>query len=96
MHAKIISIDIRSDRHGFEALDEHFINLLIVELLKYFGPERKMFRHGARLMISSQHDNLAWIVKLEAEEEDADFEGENAPINVVTEEEQVRPKHDLK
>lgn len=64
-----------------------------------------MLGHGARLVVTSQHDDVSWVVQLkkkpgqrsageqtglatylETEEEDADLEGEDASVNVVTQE----------
>ena len=73
MHAKIITINVGCDGHRFEALDEELIDFLIVELLQDFRSECEVLCHGARLMITSQHHNLAWVVQLEAEEEDEDL-----------------------
>lgn len=93
VHAKVVPVDIGSDGHGFEALDEKLVDLLIVELLKDFRPESEMLRHRARLVVAAEHDDLAGIVELEAEEEDADFKRENTAIDVVAKEEQICPKH---
>ena len=89
MHAKVVTIDISGDGHGLEALDEQLVDLFVVELLKDLGAEGEMLSHGSRLVIASKHDNVTWVVQLEAEKEDADFKGEDAAIDVITEEEQV-------
>ena len=89
MHAKVVTIDISGDGHGLEALDEQLVDLFVVELLEDLGAEGEMLSHGSRLVIASKHDNVTWVVQLEAEEEDADFKGEDAAIDVITEEEQV-------
>ena len=47
-------------------------------------------------MVSSEHDDVAWVVELEAEEKDADFEGEDAPVDVVAQEKKVGPVHGTK
>ena len=73
MHAKIVTVDIRSDWHCLEALNEHLVDLFIVELLEDFGPEGEVLGHGARLVVAAEHDHLAREVKLQAEEEHADF-----------------------
>lgn len=73
MHAKIITVDIGSNGHGFEETNEQLVNLLIVELLQDLRAESEVLSHGARLVISTQHDNVTRVVELETEEEDADF-----------------------
>jgi len=49
-----------------------------------------MFRHGATFVISAQHNYIFGVIKLEAEQENADFEGKYASINIVAQEKQVR------
>ena len=96
MHAKVVAIDIGCDGHGFEQADEQLVDLLIVELLQDLRPEREVFSHGTRLVIASEHDDVARVVELEAEEEDGDFEGEDAPVDVVAQEKKVCPVHGTK
>jgi len=64
VHAKVVSIDVSGDGHGFEATDEELVNFFVVELLKDFRAEGEVFRHCARLVISAKHDNVAGIVQL--------------------------------
>ena len=96
MHAKVITVDVSSDRHRFEALDEEVVDVLIMELLKDFRPEGEVLCHGTRLVVSSEHYHVAWEVYLQAEEEDTDFEGEDTTINVVTKEKKISPAHSVK
>ena len=60
-----------------------------MELLEDLGPEGKVLRHGTRLMITSQHIHVAREVDLQAEEEHADFEGEDTTIYVIAEEKKI-------
>ena len=86
MHAKIVSIDIRSDRHGFEQFDEEFIDLFIMELLQDLRSESEVLRHSTRLVISAKHDHITRIIQLQTEEENADFKGEDASVNIIAKE----------
>ena len=96
MHAKVVAIDIGCDGHGLEQADEELVDLLIVELLQDLRPEREVLSHGTRLVVASEHDDVAWVVELEAEEEDGDFEGEDTPVDVVAQEKKVCPVHGTK
>ena len=96
MHAKVVAIDIGCDGHGLEQADEELVDLLIVELLQDLRSECKVLSHSTRLVVTSEHDNVAWEVELEAEEEDGDFEGEDASVNVVAQEKKVCPVHGTK
>ena len=90
MHAEIVSIDISSDWHGLETLNELLIDLLLFVLLEDLLSESEMLCHGAALVVTTQHDNGVGVVNLETEEEDAYFKGVDSSVYVVTEEEQVR------
>lgn len=65
MHAKIVSVNIRSDRQCFEGVDKELINFFF-ELLEHFEPEGEVLSHGTALVISSEHDNALRVVDLAA------------------------------
>ena len=89
MHAKIVTVDISCDWHCLEALNEQLIDLLIVELLEDLRSEGEMLSHRTRLVVTAEHDDLARVVQLEAEEEDTDLQGEDASVNIIAKEEQI-------
>ena len=96
MHAEIVTVDIGGDWHSFKASNEELVDLLIVELLQDLRSEREVLSHGTRLVVASEHDDVARVVELEAEEEDGDFEGEDSPVDVVAQEKKVCPVHGTK
>ena len=73
MHAKIVTIDISSNWHCLEALDEQLVDLLVVELLEDLRSEGEMLSHRTRLVVTAEHDDLTGVVQLEAEEEHTDL-----------------------
>ena len=94
MHAKVVTIDVCGDGHGFEKANKELVDLLVVELLKYFGSESEMLCHGTRLMVAPEHDHLSRVVQLQAEQKHADFQRENSPVYVVAQEKEICPKND--
>jgi len=86
MHAKVVTVDVGSNRHGFEAFNKEIVDMFVVELLQDLLTERKVLRHGSRLVIATQHHHIFWEVDLEAEEEDTNFERKDSTINIVSEE----------
>jgi len=96
VHAKVVTVDVGGDGHRLEALDEHVVDLLVLELLEDLGAESEMLGHRSRLVVASQHGHVSREVDLEAKEEDADLEREDAAIYVVSQEEQIGPRDALR
>ena len=65
VHAQVVSVHIGSNRKGFEALNEEFVNLFVFKLLEYLGAEREVLSHGPTLVVSTQHDHRLWILDLQ-------------------------------
>ena len=64
MHAKVVTIDVCGDGHGFEEANKELVDFLVVELLQDLLPEREMLSHGARLVIAAQQENFIRSLKL--------------------------------
>ena len=64
MHAEIVTVDIGGDWHSFKASNEELVDLLIMELLKDFGSECEVLSHSTRLVVATEHDYIARVVKL--------------------------------
>ena len=64
MHAQVVTVDIGGDGHGFERVDELFIDVLLLEFLEDFASEGKVLSHGSGLVVAAQHDHLFREVKL--------------------------------
>lgn len=89
MHAKVVSIDIGGDGHGFEAADESLVDVLIVEFLKDLRSEREVLCHSSGLVVTSEHNDVLGVVQFEAEKENAHFKREDATIDVISQEQKI-------
>ena len=96
MHAKVVTIDVCGDGHGFEEANKELVDFLVVELLQDLLPEREMLSHGARLVIAAQHDHISRVVELQAEEKDAHLQRKNTAVHIITQEKQVRSIQKMK
>ena len=64
MHAKVVTIDVCGDGHGFEKANKELVDLLVMELLKDFGSECEVLSHSSRLVVATEHYYVARVVKL--------------------------------
>lgn len=88
MHREVLLADIAGDGHGVKDFHEKVVNLR-VKALQDFIAESERLCHVAGLVVAAQKHHILWEVKLDGEQKDADFNAEDATINVVTKEEIV-------
>jgi len=84
MHALVASIDVRSKRQGFKAVNKQIVNFFLAKLLHNLSSKSEMLRQRSRLVIASEHVDLLWVVQLEAEQKENDLERPVASVHVVT------------
>ena len=98
MHAKVVGVHDAGEGHTFEGLKEEVVEGLLFVFAQDFISEGEMLRHCSTFVITSKHYYFFRVVQLivlerkgyfQRVKEDKDFNGEDASIDVVPQEEEL-------
>ena len=85
MHCQIFLRNVAPDRHIIKNIHEKLIDLKIIALQNLIS-ERESLSHISRLVVTSQHDNVAGEVLFDCEKQNANFDSEDTTIDVISKE----------
>ena len=85
VHGEVLFADVAGNWHCIKDFHKEIV-YLNVKALQDFIPEGERFSHIARLVISTEKDDVSWEVELDCEQKDAYLNTLDTAINIVTEE----------
>ena len=85
MHCQIFLRYVAADRHVIKNVHEKLIDLKIKALQNLIS-EREGLSHIARLVVTSQHDNVAREILFDCEKKNANLNSEDTTVDVISKE----------